>query len=108
VVEARSAKPLPQAVRERLLVAEDDALDDPSALAAKTGRDRAGEPSPEPVGESAEAAASADESPAIGAQHDVDPVAPKERPLIEAVLRPARRANGRNRLDDAALRRRAA
>ena len=74
MVEARSAKPLPQALGERLLVSEDDAFDDPAPLAAKSGCDRARERSTQPVGDASKPAAAADLTPAISPQHHVDAV----------------------------------
>lgn len=74
VVEPGRSEPLPEAVGERLLVPEDDALDNPAALAVQTRCDRSGQPAAESVGDAAKPTAPSDEPPAFCPQHDVDPV----------------------------------
>src|SRR5206468_2057349 len=89
VVEPGRPEPLPQALRERLLVAQHDPLDHASALAVEARRDRAGKPGAQSIGEAAEAASVADRRPAVRTQDNVDAQALQPRPLVEAVrLRP--------------------
>ena len=108
VVETRSSESLPQIVRERLLVAEDDPFHDPAALAVQPGRDRARQPSTQAVGDAAEPTAPTDLSPAISSQNHVHAVSPKPGRLVEAVLRRLRQTHRDDGLDQGALRRRAA
>ena len=107
VVETRSSESLPQVVRERLLVAEDDPFDDPAPLSPQPGRDRAREPSTQAVGDAAEPTAPTDLSPAISSQNHVHAVSPKPGRLVEAVLRRLRQTHRDDGLDQGTLRRRA-
>ncbi len=72
------------------------------------GRAGPPEPAPQPVGDAADAASAADDVPLVDVQHDVDPLPAQPLALVEAVLRPARRAHDRERTDHRTLRRRAA
>ena len=76
MVEPGCAKTLPQSFRERLLVAEHDALDDAAPVAVQARGDRAGQALAQAVGDAAEPAPTADDAPAVCAQHDMDAVAP--------------------------------
>ena len=107
VVEARGPESLPQVWRERLFVAEHDALDHTAALAVEPRCDRPGEQRSQLVGDAAEAAPVADELPAVCSEHDVDALVPEPGALVEAVCFRPRQANGRDRLEHGALRRRA-
>ena len=60
------------------------------------------------IGDAAEPAAGADLCPFVDAKHDVDAVAAKPRAFVEAVLRPRRQLHDDERVEDGALRRRAA
>ena len=71
VVEPRGAKVAAQAVRERRVVAEDDAFEDRAPFSRHTGRNRAGERGSQPVGKPAEAAAAAEDAPRVDADDDV-------------------------------------
>ena len=97
VIEARGAEAVAQLLRERLLVAEDDAFDHAAALAVKAGRDRRREPRAQPVGDAREPAAVADQPPAIRAQDDMHAVAREPGAFVEPVLRRLRQANRRDR-----------
>ena len=106
MVEPGRPEALPQALRERLLVAEHDPLDHASAFGVETRRNRAGKPGAQSIGEAAEAASVADCRPAVRAQDDVDAQALQPRPLVEAMLLRPWQPHGRDRLDHGTLRRR--
>ena len=108
MVEARGAKAVPQVGRERLLVAEDDAFDDSAPLAVQPACGRSRERGAQPVGDAPEAAAMAGERPPVGAEDDVDALVPEPGALVEAVRGRPRQANRGDRLEQGALRRRAA
>ena len=108
MVEARNPETLAQLLGEPLFVPEHNSFDDPSPFAAESRRDRPSETRAEPIGHSAQPASSSDLVPPIGAQDDVDAVPPEPRPLVESVLRRARKPHGGDSLEDRSLRRRAA
>src|SRR2546425_6771536 len=58
----------------------------------------------DPVGETAQPAAPADDPPAVAAEHDVDAVAAKPGALVEAVYRPARKRDHTEHLEQGSLR----
>jgi hypothetical protein len=93
---------LAQALRERLFVAQHDALDDPSPLSVQPRGDRACQPGPQPVGDPAKPASVAHDSPPVRAQDDVHAVAPA---FVEAVLCGPRPPHSRDRLEHGTLRR---
>jgi hypothetical protein len=90
VVEPGGAKPLPQAFGERLLVAQDDTLDDSTTFSVEAWGDRAGERRAQPIRNATEPAAPADHSPAVSVEHDVHAVAPEPGCLVETALRRTR------------------
>ena len=108
VVEPRSAEVLPQVVGERLVVAEDDPFEDRAPLSRETGCDGARQPAAQGVGDSAEAAAPADERPVVDVEDDVDAVPAQPGALVEAVVGPARQPDDGKHLEGGALRRCAA
>ncbi len=95
VVEARRAKPGAELVRQALVLAEDDPGDHRTALAVNTGRHRARELGPQPICESGDPAAVADDAPARRRHDDVHAVAAQPGALVEAVLGPARKRGSR-------------
>src|SRR5204863_4882358 len=108
VVEARARKALPQLLGGPLLVAEHDALDQAPPFAVEAGSNRAGQGAAKPVGDSAETAAMADELPPVGAQDDMDAVAPQPGALVKPVFRRLWPPDSGDGLEQATLRRRAA
>src|SRR5436190_5010123 len=108
VVEARAPKALPQLLGEALLVAEYDALDHAPPFAVQSGSNRAGQDPAKPVGDSAETAAMTDELPPVGAEDDMDAVAPQPSALVEAAFRRLRRPHRGDSVEQATLWRRAA
>src|SRR5581483_2861603 len=70
VIEARGAEALPELVREALVVSEHDALENRASLARHSPSDRGSQPRSQPVADPADAAAAADDAPAVAAQHD--------------------------------------
>ena len=107
MVEARGAKAISYALGECLLVSEHDAFDDSSPRPVKAARDRVRERGAKPVSEAGKTATSAHDPPAIGAKNDVDALVSQPGPLVESTFRRARQTNRRDRLEQAALRRRA-
>ena len=71
-------------------------------------REARAEPGPQSVGDAAEPAAAADDVPLVDVQDDVDALPAQPRPLVEAVVGPARSSTTASSADDRALRRRAA
>ena len=85
MVEARSAEAVAQVRRERLLVAENDALDDSAAFAAQPACGRSRQRGTQAVGNAPEAAPVSNELPAVGVEDDVDALVPEPAALVEAV-----------------------
>ncbi len=106
MVEACGAKPVPNLFREAAVVPEDNPFQERRALAAETAHDGAAKPAPERVREAAEPYAAPDDP--VGAQmdDDVNALAAQPRALIEAVLRPARRVQVADALQNRPLGRR--
>lgn len=70
-------------------------------------RNRAGQERAQAIRDACKTSAPADQSPPVGAEHDMDAVPPQPRPLIEAVLRRAGSTHCRDRLDERTFGRRA-
>ena len=108
VVEPGRPEALPQVVREALVLAEDHAFHDGAPYSGQAAADDAREPAMECVRDPSQAAAPADEPPAVAAQHDVHAVPSKPRALVEAVGRSARKHELTDHLESSAERRRTA
>jgi hypothetical protein len=107
VVEPRSPESLPQLLREAVVLAEDDAVENRSAITGQPAGDGALQLPAEGIRHPAEPTAATHDAPASDAKHDVDAVPPEPRTLVEAVLRPVRLDELSETLQEPALRRRA-
>ena len=107
VVEARDPEPLPELFGEALLVTEHDAFNHSTAFAVQAGCDRASHGLAQPVGDAPQTATVSDELPPVGAQDDMDAMAPQPGALVEAVLGRLREPDCGDSLEQATLRRRA-
>ena len=77
-------------IRNRLVVAEDDAGENGAPLARRAADDRAFDSRTQLIGEAAEPAATSRTAPRVGAQDDMDAFAPEPLPFVEAVVGTAR------------------
>jgi hypothetical protein len=91
-----------------LLVAQHDALDDPSPLSVQSRGDRSPQPATQPVGDAAEPAPMAYDPPPVSVEDYMDAVAPEPGAFVEAVLCRPRTPYRHDRLEHGALRRRPA
>ena len=108
VVEARRAEVVAEVVGQRLVVAEDDSLEDRAPFSREPGRNRRSETRAQVVGDAAEPAAPADLRPFVDFEHDMHPVATEPGALVEPALRTARPPYDGEHLEDGPLRRGAA
>jgi hypothetical protein len=108
VIEPRRSEAVAQALRHRLVVAEDDARQHSATLARRAARQRLLDPLAQVVGQGTETAARSDRAPPIGPKDNVDALAAQPRSLVEPVVRAARLLHGHDRRYKRALRRRAA
>ena len=108
MVEPGAAEARLQVVVETGVVTEHHPFEDRAPFSRETGCRGAAEPGPQSVGDTAEPAAAADDVPLVDVQDHVHALPPQPRPLVEAVVRPARQLDDREQAQDRALRRRAA
>jgi len=106
VVEAARTEALPERVGEPLVLAEEYPLQNGAALPREPWHPVAREPCMETIRDSAEAATTADDAPAIRAQDSVNPVPAEPGLLVEAVRRPTWFSELAEKREACALRRR--
>jgi hypothetical protein len=86
MVEAGGPESVAKSLRDRLVVTQHDPDQDRAPITGRPADERPLHERRDAIRQSAEPAAPPDLAPAIGAQHDVDPLATKPRPLVEAVF----------------------